>query len=380
MDLLHNIAIGFSSVLTPENLMYSFIGVFLGNVVGVLPGVGPLAAISMVLPMTYTMGPEAALMMLAGLYYGAQYGGATTAILLNLPGIASHAVTCLDGHPLAQQGKASSTLFIAMIASFFGATIGIILMMMFSPIISELALEFGAADYFSIILLGLLAAATLSQGSAIKGLAMVALGLMVGIFGIDVNSGLERFTFGIHELGEGISLVALAVGIFGIADILQNINKNSGEGSLLGVGKRTLRPEGDDLRKSALPALRGAGIGSILGILPGVGSTVSAFMSYAAEKRVNRGPVKFGEGAIQGVAGPEAANNAAAQTSFIPTMSLGIPGDAVMALMLGALLIQGIQPGPYLRNTGYQLLAQGSKVSRNRPLGLLGEGLRYLLG
>ena len=193
MDLLHNIAIGFSSVLTPENLMYSFIGVFLGNVVGVLPGVGPLAAISMVLPMTYTMGPEAALMMLAGLYYGAQYGGATTAILLNLPGIASHAVTCLDGHPLAQQGKASSTLFIAMIASFFGATIGIILMMMFSPIISELALEFGAADYFSIILLGLLAAATLSQGSAIKGLAMVALGLMVGIFGIDVNSGLERF-------------------------------------------------------------------------------------------------------------------------------------------------------------------------------------------
>lgn len=348
MDLLHNIAIGFSSVLTPENLMYSFIGVFLGNVVGVLPGVGPLAAISMVLPMTYTMGPEAALMMLAGLYYGAQYGGATTAILLNLPGIASHAVTCLDGHPLAQQGKASSTLFIAMIASFFGATIGIILMMMFSPIISELALEFGAADYFSIILLGLLAAATLSQGSAIKGLAMVALGLMVGIFGIDVNSGLERFTFGIHEMGEGISLVALAVGIFGIADILQNINKNSGEGSLLGVGKRTLRPEGDDLRKSALPALRGAGIGSILGILPGVGSTVSAFMSYAAEKRVNRGPVKFGEGAIQGVAGPEAANNAAAQTSFIPTMSLGIPGDAVMALMLGALLIQGIQPGPQM--------------------------------
>ncbi len=340
---------GFATALTPGNLMYSFIGVFIGNVIGVLPGIGPLAAMSMLLPLTYSIEPAAALMMLAGLYYGAQYGGATTSILLNVPGVASHAVTCLDGHPLAKQGKAGTALFMAMFASFIGACVGILIMVFFSPLIVELAFRFGAAEYFTIMALGLLAASTLAHGSPVKGVAMVVIGLILGVTGTDVNTGITRFTFGFAELADGLSIVAIAMGLFGVAESLRNVNR-IGDATVNreGVSARSMRPAKGDIRRSLLPILRGTGIGAFFGILPGTGTTIASFMSYAVEKKVSRTPERFGKGAIEGVAGPEASNNAAAQTAFIPTLTLGIPGDTVMALMLGAMIIHGIQPGPQL--------------------------------
>lgn len=349
--MLDNIALGLSTALTMHNLFYSFIGVFVGNLIGVIPGIGALAAISMLLPITYGLDPAGALMMLAGLYYGTSYGGATTTILLNLPGTASHAVVCLDGHPMAKQGRAGSALLIAMLSSFIGATIGIILMMAFGPLLVEVAFQFGPAEYFALMMLGLLAASTLTTGSPLKGVAMVIIGLIFGVVGTDVNSGVARFTFNIAELQDGLALVAVAMGLFGIADVLRNANR-MGTGSAVTnqkIGWRALKFEKGEFKRS-LPAIaRGTGIGSFFGILPGTGGTIASFMSYALEKKVNKKYGKeMGHGAIEGVASAESANSSAAITAFIPTLSLGIPGDAVMALMLGAMMIHNIQPGPQL--------------------------------
>ncbi len=350
MDVLNNLMGGFAIALSPNHLLYSFIGVFMGNLIGVLPGIGPLAAISMLLPVTYSLEPTGALMMLAGIYYGAQYGGATTSILLNLPGVASHAVTCLDGHPMAKKGKGGAALFMAMFASFIGATIGILLMMFFSPLLVDMAFKFGPAEYFAMMMLGLLAASTLAKGSPLKGIAMVMVGLVAGVIGTDVNSGVARFAFDVPELTDGIALVALAMGLFGISDILANANRIGASDTVKEskITMRSLRLEKGEMKRSWIPIFRGTGIGAFFGILPGTGSTIASFISYAVEKKVSKTPERFGHGAIEGIAGPEASNNAAAQTAFIPTMSLGIPGDAVMALMLGALMIHNIQPGPQM--------------------------------
>ena len=351
MELVNNMMMGFGIALDPYNLMWAVFGVFMGNLIGVLPGMGVMASISMLLPLTYTLTPTAGLMMLAGIYYGSQYGGGITSIMLNMPGTASHAVACLDGNPLARNGKAGSALFMLMFSSFTGATIGILIMMLFSPVLTDLAFKFGPAEYFSMMMVGMLAGATLAKGSAVKGVAMVMLGLLLGVTGTDVNSGIMRFNFGIMELSDGLSLVALAMGLFGVADILRNVNRMKSATTVGGSGKvsmRSLKPEKGDITRSRGALLRGTAIGSIFGVLPGTGPTIASFISYATEKKVAKEPQRFGRGAIEGVASPEAACSAGTQTSFIPTMSLGIPGDPVMALMLGALIIHGIQPGPQM--------------------------------
>lgn len=348
MEALSSLAAGFAVALAPENLLYALIGVIVGNLIGVLPGIGPLATISMLLPITFGLAPTGALIMLAGIYYGAQYGGATTSILLNIPGVASHAVTCLDGHPMAKQGRAGVAIFASMVCSFIGASIGIMIMIFFSPIMVETALAFGPADYFAMMALGLIAASTLAQGSALKSIAMVLCGLLAGIVGTDVQTGMQRFTGGIPNLFDGIGIVVIATGLFGIADALLNANQKQGELLMKErqIKLRSMLPTLGETWRSIMPVFRGSGIGAVIGILPGTGSTIASFMAYALEKRISRTPERFGKGAIEGVASPEASNNAAAQTAFIPTLTLGIPGDAVMALMLGALIIFGIQPGP----------------------------------
>ncbi len=350
MEILSNLMHGFSVAFQLDNLMWAAFGVFMGNLIGVLPGMGVLAAISILLPLTYAMTPTAALIMLAGIYYGSQYGGGITSIMLNLPGTASHAVACLDGNPMARNGKAGSALFMLMLSSFFGATIGILAMILFSPVLVNVAFKFGPAEYFSMMMLGLLAGATLAKGSAIKGVAMVVMGLIFGVVGTDVNSGVSRFDFNIPELQDGLQIVALAMGLFGIADFLKNINRiNSGHTKSIGqVSSRSLRPEKGDIKKSRGALVRGTAIGAAFGILPGTGPTIASFIAYATEKKVAKNPERFGRGAIEGIASPEAATSASTQTSFIPTLSLGIPGDPVMALMLGALIIHGIQPGPQM--------------------------------
>src|SRR5690554_4925972 len=348
MEIISSLIQGFGVAFQLDNLMWAVFGVFVGNLIGVLPGMGVLASISILLPLTYTMTPTAALIMLAGIYYGSQYGGGITSIMLNLPGTAAHAVACLDGNPLARQGKAGSALFMLMLSSFVGATIGIMAMILFSPLLVEVAFKFGPAEYFSMMTLGLLAGATLAKGSAVKGIAMVVVGLVLGVVGTDVNTGVARFDFGIPELQDGLQLVALAMGLFGIADFLRNVNKVGGKDSkLLGkVSTASLRPQKGDIKQSRGALARGTFIGAAFGILPGTGPTIASFIAYATEKKVAKDPSRFGRGAIEGIASPEAATSAATQTSFIPTLTLGIPGDAVMALMLGALIIHGIQPGP----------------------------------
>lgn len=347
--MIDNLILGFQTAFSLNNLMYAFVGVVLGNLIGVLPGIGALAAISMLLPITYGLDPTGALLMLAGLYYGTSFGGATTSILLNLPGTASHAVVCVDGNPLARQGKGGQAIFMAMFASFLGVCVGLVLMMFFSPMLVDAAFLFGPAEYFTLMAMGLLAASTLTSGSPLKGIASVLIGLIFGVVGTDVNSGVARFDFGIPEMQDGIALVALAMGLFGITDVLANA-ANLGEGTLLtkGIRGQSVRPAKGEIR-SAMPSIaRGSIIGSALGILPGAGGTMASFMSYAAEKKTSRSPDRFGRGAMEGVSGPEAANSSAAITAFIPTLTLGIPGDAVMALMLGALMIHNITPGPQL--------------------------------
>ena len=349
MNILDNISIGLDTALSISNLTYCFFGVFLGTIIGVIPGIGALAAISMLFPITFHLAPSSALIMLAGIWYGSTYGGSTAAILLNIPGTPSTAVTALDGYPMSQNGQGGVALLMTTIASFVGASIGIILMMLFAPLIAKYALSFGSPEYFSLMVLGLIAASTISDDSVAKGLAMVMLGIAFGTVGMDLYTGHERFTLGFPELSNGISIVALAMGIFGVSEIIASIqNIRKGQIDRKSLTFRAMKPTRDDLRRSVIPMLRGSGIGSFFGTLPGTGPSVAAFLAYAIEKRYNTTPERFGKGAIEGIMAPESANNAADQTSFIPTMALGIPGSATMALMLGALIIHGITPGPQL--------------------------------
>jgi TctA family transporter len=350
MELFNNLLMGLQVASDPTILWYCFLGVFLGTAVGVLPGIGALAAISLLLPMTYHMSPTAAIVMLAGVYYGAQYGGSTASILMNLPGGPASAVTCLDGYPMAKNGKAGIALFITTIASLVGAMIGLVLLVLFSPAIAEVGLKFGPAELFAMMVLGLVAASSMGTGSPVKGLAMVVMGVLLGMVGTDVNSGAARFTFDIPELMDGINLVALAMGLFGVAEVVRNIHGQDDSQKVEKVTLRSMIPAREEMRRSYPAMLRGSALGSALGALPGVGPSIAAFMSYAIEKRVAKDPSQFGQGAVQGISAPESANNAAAQTAFVPSLSLGIPGDAVMAIMLGALIIHGITPGPMLIN------------------------------
>jgi putative tricarboxylic transport membrane protein len=343
---LNEIMLGFEVALRPDALMVCFIGVVVGTFIGVLPGIGPLAAISMALPVTFHMEPTLSLIMLAGIFYGAQYGGSTASILLNLPGTASAAVVCLDGYPMTRQGRAGVALFVAAIASFIGSSLAILLVMGFAPSLAGFALRFTSVEYFAVMFLALVVASTVSQGSPAKGLAMVVVGLVLGVVGTDVNSGHFRFTLGMMELADGISLIAVAMGLFGVSEVISSIDRTRVRQAAGSINLRSMLPTRDEMRRFWWPVLRGSGVGAIVGILPGTGPSVASFMSYAVEKRVAKDPERFGNGAIEGVAGPEAANNAAVQSAFIPTLSLGIPGDVVMALILSAMIIHGVTPGP----------------------------------
>jgi TctA family transporter len=349
MEIIHNLVLGFGVAITPINVLYCFIGVILGTLIGVLPGIGPVATIAMLLPITFNLNPVAALIMLAGIYYGAQYGGSTTAILVNIPGESSSVVTCLDGYQMARQGRAGPALAIAALGSFFAGCVATLIIAVAAPPLAEVALKFGPSEYFSLMVFGLIAATVLAHGSLIKAIAMVVFGLLLGIIGTDVNYGVLRFTFGIPELSDGIGFVIVAMGMFGTAEIIGNLElKDKRE---IFTSKVThLYPTLQDLKDSWGAVLRGTALGSMLGILPGGGALLASFGAYTLEKKVSSHPEKFGKGAIQGVAGPESANNAGAQTSFIPMLTLGIPSNAVMALMIGALMIQGIAPGPQVMN------------------------------
>ncbi|MFG6599838.1 MULTISPECIES: tripartite tricarboxylate transporter permease [unclassified Sulfitobacter] len=347
MELLDNLMLGLATAATMQNLIYCFVGVFLGTFIGVLPGVGPLAAVAMLLPVSFYLPPETALVMLAGVYYGAEYGGSIASILLNIPGTPSASVTCLDGYPMAQQGRAGVALFATAMASMVGALFGVVVMVLLSPRLAEFALLFQPAEYFSVMVLGLVAASIVSSSGAVRGLMMVCLGILLGTIGVDVNSGETRFTGGIPQLRDGVSLVVVAMGLFGISEVM--VSLRGATQSYAGAGLAgSMFPTLAEWGRSAMPALRGSAIGSFFGTLPGTGQTVASFVGYALEKRVNRNRDHFGKGAIEGVVVPEAANNAAAQTAFIPTLTLGIPGSTTMALMLGALMIHGITPGPRL--------------------------------
>jgi TctA family transporter len=339
---------GLSVALHPSVLVYSLFGAILGTFVGVLPGIGAMAAITLLLPITYYVSSEAALVMLAGVYYGAQYGGAVASILLRLPGTPQSAVTTLDGYPMAQNGRAGLALFTSMISSFSGSMLGIIVLIFLAEWLSGVATKFGAADYAAMMIMGLVAASTVGSGRPAKNLAMVVLGLIVGVIGTDVNSGLQRFTFGRTELMDGVNLVALAMGLFGAAEVISNIRNTERSTPVARIPLRELLPSRAELKRLPAPILRGSTLGSFFGALPGTGSTISSFLSYALERRVSREPKKFGTGQIEGISGPEAANNSASISAFVPTLTLGIPGDPIMALMLGALVIHGVQPGPMM--------------------------------
>lgn len=348
MELLSNLALGAQTAFTFDALLYCFVGVCIGTFVGALPGIGPMVTISVALPLTFGLDPTVALIMLAGIFYGAQYGGSISSILLNLPGTASTAVTALDGYPMAQSGRAGYALFINAFASFCGSSISILIVMGFAPAIADIALGFSSTEYFAVMLLGLVAACTMSTGSTLKSLIMVAFGLILGLVGMDLNSGAMRFTFGFLELTDGVSLISIAMGLFGVAEIVTKMaapNRESG-GVISHVPLRELWPKREEVARLWRPILRGAAIGSAVGALPGAGPTIASFMAYAAEKRSSRHPEAFGKGAPEGVAAPEAANNASVQAAFIPTLSLGIPGDVVMAILLGAMIMHGVVPGP----------------------------------
>lgn len=345
MDLLSNLALGFATAASPENLFFCLVGVILGTLIGVLPGIGATATIAMLLPITFQLEPVSSLIMLAGIYYGAQYGGSTTAILINMPGESSSAVTAIDGYQLARKGKAGTALAVAALGSFFAGTVATLLVALFAPPLTTIALKFGAAEYFSLMVLGLVSAIALAHGSILKALAMVVLGLLLGLVGTDIYSGTPRFTLGIPEYADGLNFVALAVGVFGIAEILRNLEAEQ-DRTVLGTKLAGLFPSKEDLKAMLAPMVRGTAVGSVLGILPGGGAVLASFASYTMEKRLSDHPEEFGKGAVAGVAGPESANNAGAQTSFIPLLTLGIPANPVMALMVGAMIIQGIVPGP----------------------------------
>jgi TctA family transporter len=345
METLGNLVFGLGVALSWQNILYCLIGCILGTVVGVLPGIGPVATVAMLLPFTFHLGPAPALIMLAGIYYGAQYGGSTTAILINIPGETSSVVTTLDGHQMARRGRAGPALGIAAIGSFAAGCIATLVIAYFAPLLAEVALKFSPAEYFSLMVFGLIAAVVLARGSLIKAIAMVCLGILLGLVGTDVNSGTVRFAFGQPELSDGIGFVAIAMAFFGIADVVINLERSDKQ-EIFTSHIGSVLPTLDDLRQSFWAILRGTGLGSVLGILPGGGALLASFAAYMVEKKVAKPPRMFGEGDIRGVAAPESANNAGAQTSFIPMLTLGIPSNPTMALMIGALTIQGIAPGP----------------------------------
>jgi len=345
MELFSNLALGLETAFTLQNLFYCLVGVFVGTAVGVLPGLGPIATIAMLLPATFGLPPESALIMLAGIYYGAQYGGSTTAILVNLPGESSSVVTALDGYQMARQGHAGKALATAAIASFFAGSVATVLLALAAPPLADVALEFGPAEYFSLMVLGLVASVVLASGSLLKAIGMVILGLLLGVVGTDVNSGSARYTFDLPELADGINFVIVAMGMFGIGEIVRNLEHDESRDLVMKKVKGLMLSK-DDFKRIIAPVLRATGLGAVLGILPGGGAMLASFASYSLEKKVSKNSAQFGKGAIEGVAAPEAANNAGAQTSFIPMLTLGIPSNPVMALMIGAMIIQGIQPGP----------------------------------
>jgi TctA family transporter len=345
MDVLSNLAVGFAVALTLQNIAYCFIGVLLGTIIGVLPGIGPVTTVAMLLPISFTLSPESALILLAGIYYGAQYGGSTTAILVNIPGEASSVVTTIDGHQMARQGRAGPALGIAAIGSFFAGSVATLLIAVAAPPLAAVALQFGPAEYFSLMVCGLIAAVVLAHGSLVKAIAMVVLGLLLGIAGTDVNSGVRRFDFGMTGLADGVEFVALSMAIYGIAEVAYNLEKQQQTSIVSGAVGRVW-PSLADLKHCVGAILRGTSLGAILGVLPGGGALLASFAAYTLEKNVARPPRDFGRGDIRGVAAPESANNAGAQTSFIPMLTLGIPGNPTMAMMIGALMIHGIAPGP----------------------------------
>jgi putative tricarboxylic transport membrane protein len=343
--MLFELAQGFQTALSFSHLFYCFLGVTLGTLIGVLPGIGPVATIAMLLPITYGLDPLSALIMLAGIYYGAQYGGSTSAILINLPGETSSVVTCLDGYAMAHQGRAGTALGIAALSSFFAGSIATFFVALLAVPLSSIALRFGPSEYFSLMVLGLVAALVLAHGSIIKALGMTLIGLILGTVGTDTNSGVERFVFGIPELSDGFGFVVISMGLFGISEIMINVEKAE-DREVKRIPITQIWPRFVDLRDAWKAALRGTLLGSVFGVLPGGGAVLAAFASYTLEKKLSNEPSRFGRGAIEGVAGPEAANNAGAQTSFIPLLTLGIPANAVMALMIGAMMIHGVVPGP----------------------------------
>ena len=345
MELLANLGLGFETALSPWNLLYCFVGVLLGTAVGVLPGLGPIATIAMLLPLTFSLPPVSALIMLAGIYYGAQYGGSTTAILINLPGESSSVVTAIDGYQMAKQGRAGQALATAALGSFFAGSVATFIVALFAPPLADVALQFGPAEYFSLMVLGLVTSVALASGSLLKAFTMVVLGLLLGLVGTDVESGVPRYTFDLPELADGLNFVALSMGVFGLGEIIRNLEHEQTR-SVMVRHVSGLIPSKEDLKRLVGPVLRGTGLGSLLGILPGGGAMLASFAAYTMEKRLSPNRAQFGKGAIEGVAAPESANNAGAQTSFIPMLTLGIPSNPVMALMIGALIIQGITPGP----------------------------------
>jgi TctA family transporter len=345
MELFTDLGLGFATALSPFNLLYCFIGVLLGTAVGVLPGLGPVATIAMLLPITFGLPPVSSLIMLSGIYYGAQYGGSTTAILINLPGESSSVVTAIDGYQMARQGRAGPALATAALGSFFAGTVATVLLAVAAPPLAEVALQFGPAEYFSLMVLGLVASVALASGSLLKAFTMIVLGLLLGLVGTDVESGSPRFTFDMPEMADGLNFVALSMGVFGLGEILRNLEHEHTR-SVMVKHVSGLMLSKADFKRIIGPVLRGTGLGSILGILPGGGAMLASFAAYTVEKKISPNRTQFGKGAIEGVAAPESANNAGAQTSFIPMLTLGIPSNPVMALMIGAMIIQGITPGP----------------------------------
>jgi putative tricarboxylic transport membrane protein len=345
MDVLANLAFGLSVAVSPDNLLFCFIGVLLGTLIGVLPGLGPTATVAMLLPITFFLPPTGAIIMLAGIFYGAQYGGSTTAILVKLPGESSSVVTCLDGYAMAQQGRAGAALAIAALGSLFAGVVTAIVIAIAGPPLAEIAILFGPAEYVALLVLGLIGAVVLASGALPKAIAMILLGLLIGCVGTDITTGEKRFTFDLVTLYDGIGFVPLAMGMFGLAEVIASLEESGGAGRTTAPITR-LWPTRQDFKEAWPAATRGTFLGILLGILPGSGATLASFASYALEKKVSREPKKFGTGVVQGLAGPESANNAAAQACFIPMLSLGIPPNAIMALMIGAMMIQGIQPGP----------------------------------
>ena len=357
MDLINNLALGLETAVTFQNLFYALMGAILGTLIGVLPGLGPVATIAMLLPSIYALDATPALIMLAGIYYGAQYGGSTTAILINVPGEASSVVTSLDGYQMARKGRAGPALAAAGLGSFFAGCVGTLVIAAFAPPLTELAFQFGPAEYFSLMVLGLIGAVVLASGSLVKAIAMIILGLLIGQINTDVISGVPRFSFDIPELTDGIGFVTIAMGVFGFGEIISNLGRPAEQREVFTKEVKGLMPTRQDVRDAFPAVLRGTALGSLLGVLPGGGALLSSFAAYTIEKKVKMRPgeVPFGQGNIRGVAGPESANNAGSQTSFIPMLTLGIPPNAVMALMVGAMTIKGIQPGPQVMTSNPEL-------------------------